>query len=79
MLTLCADLPPKGARVHVVDEGPLAVDLYDGQPFAVALLERRVTRDVHLPEGHPAVPQHRPRPLAEVAAGSVEEDDVRYG
>src|SRR5439155_18459704 len=32
----------KGDRVDVVDEGPLAVDLHDGQPLAVRRLEFRV-------------------------------------
>jgi hypothetical protein len=32
----------------VVDEGPLAVDLDDGQPLAIAGLELGVAGDVHL-------------------------------
>ena len=79
MLTLCADFASKCRGVDVVDEGALATDLDHRQPLAVALLERRVTRDVHLPKGHSTFLEHRARPLAEVAAGRVEEDDVRYG
>ena len=68
----------------MIDEGALPVDLDDGQPLAVAPLELGVAGDVHLVElerhlvarcGHDAA-----RPLAQVAAGRVVEDDpAGYG
>jgi hypothetical protein len=76
---LCADSASKGSRVDVVDERALAVDLDDRQPLPVPRLERRVAGDVDLAEGNARLPKDRPRPLAEVAALGVEEDDVCYG
>jgi hypothetical protein len=61
----------------VVDEGPLAVDLDHGQPFAVARLELRVTRDVDLDELEAELvtggEKGLTRPVAEVATGRVKE------
>jgi hypothetical protein len=76
---LCARSPSKRGVVDVIDERALAVDLDDRQPFAVPGLERRIAGDVDLPKRDAAVSEHRPGSLAEVAAGRVEEDDVRYG
>jgi hypothetical protein len=42
--------PAERFGVHVVREDPFAVDLDDGQPFAVAGLELRVAGDVDLLE-----------------------------
>jgi hypothetical protein len=68
----------------VVDEGALAVDLHDRQPFAVASLEVGIAADVHLDQLElalgPGLLEHRARPLAEVAPLRMEEDDARsYG
>jgi hypothetical protein len=79
MLTLCADFSTKCGEVDVVHERAFPVDLDDRQPVAIPRLECRVARDVHLPKRDATVSQHGARPLAEVAAGRVEEDDVRYG
>jgi hypothetical protein len=38
-------------RVHEVREGPLPVDLHNGQPLAVARLELGIAGDVDLLEG----------------------------
>ena len=82
---LCAGQPtPKGRLVHEVHERPLAVDLDHRQPLAVARLELGVAGDVDLGELELRVRAHGderlPRPLAEVAAGRVVEDDLRrYG
>jgi hypothetical protein len=45
---LCVDLAPESVRLDVVDEGPLAVDLDDRKPLAVASLELRVAVDPDL-------------------------------
>jgi len=67
--------------VDVVGEDPLAVDLDDGQPFAVTGLELRVARDVHLLEREAELGAELlellARPVAEVAALCVIERD--YG
>ncbi len=81
---LCGVQPPsQGVRLDVVDEEPLAVELDDRQPLAIALLERRVAADLDLAEVEaelvPQLLELLLRPLAEVAAGGAEEDDLRYG
>jgi hypothetical protein len=69
--------------VHVVGEGPLAVDLDHGQPLAVARLEVRFTGDVDLLELEGLLAaqlgQLRSRALAEMAVGGVVEGDPDYG
>jgi hypothetical protein len=68
----------------VVDERALAVDLEDRQPLAVARLEPGVAGDVDLAELERPLGSHllddRARPVAEMAALRVVEDDLRrYG
>ena len=73
----------KGDRVDVVDEGPLAVDLHDGQPLAVSRLQLRVVADVDFVEveGNLGADlfEDPPRALAEVAALRVIQRDPPYG
>ena len=81
---MCEQFPNKRGLVEVVDEGPLAVDLDHRQPLAVAPLQLGVTGDVDLSELEVRVRGDRnerlPRPLAQVAAWRVVEDDLRrYG
>jgi hypothetical protein len=78
-LTLCHELPPQGGGIDVVDERALPVDLDDGQPFAVPRFEVRVAGDVDRAVRRAGVVQHAARPLAEVTALRVVEDDVVYG
>jgi hypothetical protein len=65
----------------VVDEGPLAVDLDDRQPLAVAGLEFRVAADVDLFELElvllPKPCERAQGTLAEVTAFGVVDDDPR--
>ncbi len=82
---LCAgQSTPKRSLVDEVDKRPLAVDLDHRQPLAVARFELRVAGDVDLRELEGRVrgdgDERLPRPLAEVAARRVVEDDLRgYG
>jgi hypothetical protein len=76
---LCRQLAPKRTRVDVVDERPLAVDLHDRKPLAVLRLEPLVAGDVDLLERDAGVGENAARPLAEMAAGRVVEDDAAYG
>ena len=76
---MCVDFAPKGSRIDEVDESPPAVDLDDGQPLPILGLELGVTGDVDLVERLAALDEHGARPLAEVAAVRVVEDDARYG
>jgi hypothetical protein len=66
----------------VVDERLLPVDRHDGDQLAVAPLELIVTRDVHLVQVETELlaqlEQRRARAVAEMAPGSVVEDD-RFG
>lgn len=66
--------------MDVVREAPPPVDLHDRKPLAVLGLERLVAGDVDLaqPEAELALepPELRQRPLAEVAALRVVDDDV---
>ena len=76
--------PPKRSFIQVVYERPLTVDLDHRQPLAVALLQLGVTGDVDLRELEVRVrgdcDERLPRPLAQVAARRVVEDDLRrYG
>jgi hypothetical protein len=70
-------------RIDEVRGGPLAVDLDDGQPLPIAILELRVPRDVYLLQLEGLLStcrvQDAPRRRAEVAAVRVIEGDVRYG
>jgi hypothetical protein len=80
---LCGNFAAKGARIHVVDEGALAVDLDDGQPFAIGRLELRIAADVDLLELEGNLDARllddRPGALAEVAPLRVVEGDSPYG
>ena len=75
-------LPPERLRLDVVRADPLAVQLHHGEPFAVAGLELGVAGHVHLAELEALLRLQReqllPRPLADVAAGCVVEDEL-YG
>jgi hypothetical protein len=70
----------EGIDLEVVREAPPTVDLDDREPLAVLGLERVVAGDVHLAEGEPELGLERAnlrqRPLAEVAALRVVDDDV---
>jgi hypothetical protein len=76
---LCADFSSKRPRIDVVDEGAAAVDLHHGQPLPVLRLELGIVRDVDFAERDAALPENRPRAIAEVTASRVEQDDVGYG
>ncbi len=69
--------------VDEVDEGPFAVDLDDGEPLAVALLEAGIAADVDLRVVEAelvAQPCELPLcPFAQVAARGVVERDPGYG
>jgi hypothetical protein len=43
---LCIDLAQKRGGVQVENEGPLAVDLDNGEPLAVPRLQLRIASDV---------------------------------
>jgi hypothetical protein len=80
---LC-DLPAERVGLDEVCERPLAVDLNDRKPLAVAGLELRVAADVDLlelermPRTHGL--EHAASTLAEVTAGRGEERDANgYG
>jgi hypothetical protein len=70
----------KDVDLHVVCEATSSVDFDHRKPLAVLVLERVVARDVHLaqPEAELCVelPDLCERPLAEVAALRVIDDDV---
>ena len=77
---MCGNFAAKSGRIDEIDEGSLAADLDDGQPFAVGSLQIGVARDVHLLELLTALGQDGPGLLAEMAALSRVEDDLRsYG
>ena len=80
--SLCEPAPERFG-VHVVREDPLAVDLDDGQPLAVARLELGIAGDVDLLELEVLLAaqlgQLRSRALAEMAVGGVVEGDPDYG
>jgi hypothetical protein len=69
--------------VHVVREQAPAVDLDHREPLAVRALECRVAGDVDLAQLEAQLVLElahlRERPLAEVAAARVVDDDFRYG
>jgi hypothetical protein len=70
--------------VDVIRESALALDLDDRQPFSIAGLELRIAAYVDLRELERPLRahllQHRPCPLAEVAAlGEVKDDADGYG
>ena len=80
---MCSQFASKRVRLHVVGEGANAVDLDDGEPFAIARLELWVAADVDLLElESQLVAQRRDlrqRALAEMATLRVVERDDRYG
>jgi len=71
----------EGGLVHVVGEGLPAADLDDGDQLAIGGLELLVTVDRDLPEVESELVVQgahlRERPLAEVAAVRVVDDDSR--
>jgi hypothetical protein len=73
------ELATERGSVHVVDERPLAVDLDDREPLAVARFELRVAPDVDFLQLEPELVMRGrdrlARPLAEMAAVGVVEDD----
>jgi hypothetical protein len=76
--------PPEGGFVYEVGKGSLTVDLDHRQPLAVSRLQLGVAGDVDLRELEIGLRGERaerlPRPLAEMAAGRVVENDLRrYG
>jgi hypothetical protein len=79
---LC-DLPPECLGIDVVHERPLAADLDDRQPLAVALLQLGHAGDLDLLELEPELRLERGQrlagALAEVTAGGRVEPDQRYG
>ena len=83
--TLCGLQPAlESLAMDVVGEGPLAVDLDDGQPLAVARLQLGVAADVDLDQVErplrPHLLEDGASALAEVAAlRSVEDDPRAYG
>ena len=81
--TLCAQLPEERSLVQVVHERPLAVDLDHRQPLPIAGFELGVAADVDLAQLELVLLPQRgelcARPLAEVTALGVIEDDSRYG
>ena len=80
---MCGYFAPKRIWIDVVDEGPLTVDLHDGEPFPVLRLERRVAGDVDLfeLEGnlHPDRLDDCAGTLAEVTPLRVVQNDLRQG
>jgi hypothetical protein len=79
---LC-ELSPQRVRRHEVRERPLPVDLDHRQPLAVAALQLGVAGDVDLLELErdlrPDRLEDAARGRAQVAVGSVVEDDAGYG
>jgi hypothetical protein len=77
---LCGEATPEPLRLDVVDERANAVDLDDRDRLAVPGLELLVAPDVDLAEVEvdlgAQLGELRTRPLAEVAALRVEENDV---
>jgi hypothetical protein len=78
---LCGEPAAQNVGLDVVGEDPLAVELDDREPFAVAGLELRVAGDVDLLEREaelgPKLLELRARPVAEMAALRVVQRD--YG
>src|SRR5262245_7069747 len=74
--TLYAELATQRLDRNAVDEGTLAVDLENGEPLAVRLLQRRVVGDVHLVVEDALTDEKFARELAEVAASAHVEDDA---
>jgi hypothetical protein len=71
---------PQGGGVDEVDERALAADLDDGKPLAVTRLELGVAADVDRAqleaELRPRLLDDSERPLAQVAALGVVDDDA---
>ena len=80
---MCRDFATECVGLDVVDEGPHAVDLHDGQPLAITPLELGVTANVHLLELEAELLAQYShlgtRALAEVTSLRVVEPDERYG
>ena len=77
------DLPAERARLDEVRERPLAVDLDDREPLAIAGLELRIAADVDLLELEAELfaggPDDALGGRAQVTALGVVENDARYG
>jgi hypothetical protein len=77
---LCAHLAAKRIGIDVVDEGALPVDLHDGKPLTVLLLQLPIPADVDLLEHErdfdPGLSEDAPGSFAEVAALRVVENDL---
>jgi hypothetical protein len=81
---LCGELAPERVRLDVVGESANAVDLDDGEPFAIARFELGVAADVDLLELESELVAQRghlrQRALAEMATLRVEDpNEPRYG
>ncbi len=78
---MCGYFAAKGIRVHVVDKGPLAVDLQHGEPLPVARLQSWIAVDLDLLELErdllPNLGDDPSRALAQVTSLCVVEDDLR--
>ena len=75
---LHADPAAQCSRVHEIREHLLAVDLYHRDPLPIASLQVGIAADVdELDVVAADLPHHLERALAEVAAGSVVESDLR--
>ena len=79
---MCGYFAAKSIRIHVVDKGPLAVDLKHGEPLPVARLQSRIAVDLDLLKLErdllPDLSNDLPRALAQVATLCVVEDDLRF-
>ena len=80
--SLC-DLPAESVGLDEVRERPLAVDLDDREPLAIAGLELRIAADVDLLELEAELfaggPDDALGGRAQVTALGVVENDARYG
>jgi hypothetical protein len=77
---LCGYFAAKSSWIHVIDESPLAVDLHDWEPLAIASLELGIASNVDLLELERELLADRrddlPRALAQMAVLRVVEDDL---
>jgi hypothetical protein len=73
---------PEGFELNVIRKAPFAVDLDDGQPLPVGLLESRIAGDIDLSQLEAELVAQRPylfeRAFAEVAAFGVVDDDLDH-
>jgi len=75
--------PAERIGLDVIREPAPAVDLHDGQPLPILGLQSGIAGDVDLTQVEAELlvqpADHLPRPVAQVAAGCVIDDDVDYG